>query len=258
MHKSLPVLSLAALLGVACGAAPPAAAADAQSASARPVRRVDTATAGSVAGKVTLTGVAPTVEIMRVAVDQTCIAAMGTEAKSDAMLVGMDGAIQNAFVYITDTLSDYTFDVPTAPVVLDQVGCRYAPRIFGVRVGQPVEMVNSDATLHNVHAMPMVNQEFNRGMPQQHSRMTQVFTAPEQMVRFKCDLHAWMNAYGGVMSHPFFAVTGADGTFSLTGIPPGKYELAVWHEKLGSSTQQIEIGNSQAVSLNFTLDAVKK
>lgn len=255
MHKSLPVLSLAALLSIACGVAP---ATDTAAAPAMQTKKVDAATAGSVAGKVTLTGVAPTVEMMRVAGDQTCMAAMGPAAKSDAILVGTDGSIQNAFVYIKDTLSDYTFDVPTAPVVLDQVGCRYAPRIFGVRVGQPVEMVNSDATMHNVHAMPMVNQEFNRGMPQQHSRMTQVFTAPEQMVRFKCDLHAWMNAYGGVMSHPFFAVTGADGTFSLTGIPPGKYELAVWHEKLGSSTQQIEIGNSQAVSLNFTLDAVKK
>jgi len=257
MHKSLPVLVLMACVSAACGSAP-SASADSAAATARQAKKVDSATAGSVAGKVSLTGSAPTVEMMRVASDQTCLAAMGASSKSDAILVGTDGAIQNAFVYIKDSLSDYTFDVPTAPVVLDQVGCRYAPRIFGVRVGQPVEMVNSDATMHNVHAMPMVNQEFNRGMPQQHSRMTQVFTAPEQMVRFKCDLHAWMNAYGGVMPHPYFAVTGADGSFSLTGVPPGTYELAVWHEKLGSSTQAIEIGTSQAVSLNFTLEAVKK
>ena len=256
MHKFLAALLCGAFVSVACGSSPEASATAApQSAQAR---MVDAATAGAVAGKVTLTGPAPAPEIMRVAVDQTCMAAMGTEAKSDAILIGADGAIQNAFVYIKDTLADYTFDVPTAPVVLDQVGCRYAPRIFGVRVGQPVEMVNSDATLHNVHAMPMVNQEFNRGMPKQHSRMTQIFTAPEQMVRFKCDLHAWMNAYGGVMPHPFFAVTGADGAFSLKGIPPGKYDLAVWHEKLGNATQQIEITNSQTVSLNFTLSAQKK
>ena len=256
MYKSLPVLSFVALVSIGCGASP--ATTNSAAVPAQQGKKVDAATAGSVTGKVTLSGPAPAVEVMRVAVDQTCIDAMGSSAKSDAILVGADGAVQNAFVYIKDTLSDYTFDVPTAPVVLDQLGCRYAPRIFGVRVGQPVEMVNSDATLHNVHAMPMVNQEFNRGMPKQHSRMTQIFTAPEQMVRFKCDLHAWMNAYGGVMPHPFFFVTGADGAFSLKGIPPGKYEVAVWTEKLGSTTQTIEIGNSQAVSLNFTLDASKK
>ena len=259
MHKSLLFLAATALVASACGGNAPSAsaAADTSAASARQAKTVDAATAGSVAGKVTLSGPAPAPEVMRVAVDQTCIQAMGTSAKSDAILIGADGAIENAFVYIKDPLSEYTFDVPTAPVVLDQKGCRYAPRIFGVRVGQPVQMINSDATMHNVHAMPMVNQEFNRGMPQQNSRMTQVFTAPEQMVRFKCDLHSWMNAYGGVMPHPFFQVTGADGTFSLKGVPPGKYTVAVWHEKLGSTEQIVEIGNSQAVPLNFTLSAKK-
>lgn len=259
MHKSRQILTviapiaLIAFVGVACGAS---TSARTDAAAALPqTRKVDAATAGAVTGTVTLSGPAPAVEILHVAVDQTCIKAMGTSASSDAILIGAKGAIRNAFVYIKDSLSDYTFDVPTVPVVLDQSGCRYTPRIFGVRVGQPLEMVNSDATMHNVHAMPMVNQEFNRGMPNQNGRMTQIFTAPEQMVRFKCDLHAWMNAYGGVMPHPFFAVTGADGTFSLTGVPPGKYELAVWHEKLGSATQSIEVGNSRAVSLNFTLAA---
>ncbi len=263
MRKSLPVLvivALVALVSAACGAATSSASAtlDHSPASAQHAKKVDAATAGSVSGKVMLGGPAPAPEMMRVAVDPTCIQAMGTTAKSDAILIGADGAIQNAFVYIKDALGDYTFDMPAAAVVLDQVGCRYAPRIFGVRVGQPVEMVNSDATMHNVHAMPMVNQEFNRGMPQQHSRMTQIFTAPEQMVRFKCDLHSWMNAYGGVMPHPFFAVTGADGAFSLKSVPPGKYEVVVWHEKLGTSTETVEIGNSQAVSLNVTLSTKTK
>lgn len=262
MRLTLPVFIVLALSSAACGAASSAdsasAASDSPAASATQARRVDQATAGSISGKVTLNGPAPAPEMMRIAADQTCIAAMGSSAKSDAILVGADGAIQNAFVYIKDTLSDYAFDAPAVPVVLDQVGCRYTPRIFGVRVGQPVEMLNSDATMHNVHALPMVNQEFNRGMPQQNSRMTQIFTAPEQMVRFKCDLHPWMNAYGGVMPHPFFAVTGADGAFSLKGVPPGNYELVIWHEKLGSATKAVEIGNSQAVSLSVTLSADKK
>lgn len=260
MHKSLLVLAATALFSTACGSSTPAASATASASGAATsqAKKVDPATAGSVAGKVTLNGPAPAPEAVRVAVDQTCIQAMGPNPKSDAILVRADGAIQNAFVYIKDSLSDYTFDVPATPVVLDQKGCRYAPRVIGVRVGQPVEMINSDATLHNVHAMPMVNQEFNRGMPQQNSRMTQIFTAPEQMVRFKCDLHAWMNAYAGVMPHPFFQVTGADGAFSLKGVPPGKYDVSVWTEKLGSATQTVEIGSSQAVTLNFSLSADKK
>jgi plastocyanin len=260
MPKSLLVLLVSGFFAAACGTQTPSAsaAADAPAASASQGKKVDPATAGSVSGKVTLSGPAPAPEMMHVAVDQTCIQAMGTTAKSDAILVGADGAIENAFVYIKDAMSDYTFDVPTTPVVLDQKGCRYSPRIFGVRVGQPLEMVNSDATMHNVHAMPMMNQEFNRGMPQQNSRMTQIFTVPEQMVRFKCDLHAWMNAYGGVMPHPFFQVTGPDGAFTLKGVPPGKYEVAVWTEKLGSTSQTVEIGNSQTVALNFTLTGPKK
>jgi plastocyanin len=255
MHKSLPKVVLAAAIALGSGACGDASTPSETAVPAAQAKTVDAATAGSVSGKVTLNGPAPAPEMMRVAVDQTCIAAMGTSAASDAILVGADGAVQNAFVYIKDTLADYRFETPTQPVVLDQVGCRYTPKVFGVRVGQVLEMVNSDATMHNVHALPMVNQEFNRATPKKNDRITQVFTAPEQMVRFKCDLHAWMNAYGGVMPHPFFQVTGPDGAYSLKGVPPGRYELTVWHEKFGSSTQTIEIGNSQAASLNFTLAA---
>jgi hypothetical protein len=253
---SLGCLVFTAACGGSTPAADPAASAPG-GATASQGKRVDPATAGSVAGKVTLTGPAPAQDMLRIAADQTCIAAMGKETPSQAVLIGADGAIQNAFVYIKDSLADYTFDVPTEPVVLDQVGCRYTPRIFGVRVGQPLIMKNSDATFHNVHAMPMVNQEFNRGLPKPEDTSTQIFTAPEQMIRFKCDLHAWMAAYAGVMPHPYFAVTGADGAFSLKGVPPGQYELTVWHEKLGTATQTITVGDSQNVAADFTLAAKK-
>ena len=172
MHKSLPLLVATALFtALALGCGPSASAtADATTASARPAspsKTVDAATAGSVSGKVTFVGIAPAPEIMRVAVDQTCIQAMGTSAKSDAILIGADGAIQNAFVYIKDTMSDYTFDVPSTPVVLDKKAAAM-PRVFGVR-GPAARDDQQRRHLHNVHAMPMVNQEFNRGMPQQKS-----------------------------------------------------------------------------------------
>ncbi len=202
-------------------------------------------------------GTPPPADMIRISADPVCIQALGGNTKSEAVLVAADGGIQNAFVYIKDTLADYTFDPPAAAVTLDQKGCRYSPRIFGVRVGQAVDITNSDATLHNVHALPMVNGEFNKGQPTQGSHMMQVFTAPEVMVRFKCDVHGWMTAYGGVMAHPFFAVTGADGSFSMKGMPPGDYEVAVWHEKLGTSSQTVKIGANQAQTASFTLSAAK-
>ena len=112
------------------------------------------------------------------------------------------------FVYVKDGLGNYVFDTPTDPVKIDQKNCRYHPHVFGIRVGQPLEIVNSDPTLHNIHAMPKDNAEFNNGQPIQGMKMTHTFTKPEVMVPFKCDVHGWMNAYVGVMDNPYFAVTG--------------------------------------------------
>ncbi len=244
----------AALGAVACGAETPAPA-PAQTAAV--AKKVDPSTTGTISGKVSFTGTPPAPDVMRISADPVCMQALGNNTKSDAVLISADGGIANTFVYIKDTMAEYAFDVPTAAVSLDQKGCRYSPRIFGVRVGQAVDIVNSDATLHNVHALPMVNGEFNKGQPVQGSHMTQVFTAPEVMVRFKCDVHGWMTAYGGVMAHPFFAVTSADGTFSIPGLPTGEYELAAWHEKFGTSTQHVKISASQTGTANFTLSAAK-
>ena len=103
-----------------------------------------------------------------------------------------------------------------------------------MRVGQPIEIINSDPTLHNIHAMPKANSEFNTGQPMQGMKTKHTFTAKEVMVPFKCDVHGWMNAYVGVLDHPYFAVTGEDGKFALKGLPPGTYTIEAWHEKLGA------------------------
>lgn len=223
-----------------------------------PGKQVDPATAGSLTGRVTFKGTPPAPERMQINADPVCLQALGNNAKSDAVLINATGGIANAFVYVKDSLADYTFDLPKAAVAVDQKGCHYTPRIFGVRVGQAVDISNSDPTLHNVHSLPMVNREFNIGQPEQGSHMTQVFTAPEVMVRLKCDVHSWMTAYGGVMTHPFYAVTTPDGAFSMSGLPPGDYELAVWHEKLGTLSQKVTIGASQTQTANFTLSATKQ
>ena len=121
-----------------------------------------------------------------------------------------------------------------------------------VQVGQPVQIKNSDATLHNVHAMPQRNDEFNQGMPLKGMKLNQVFTAPEVGVPFKCDVHGWMTSYGNIVAHPYFAVTDAAGNFSLPDLPPGTYTIEAWHEKLGTRTQQITVGPKQPVKADFT------
>ena len=126
--------------------------------------------------------------------------------------------------------------------------------MFGVRVGQPIEILNSDPTVHNIHALPMQNQEFNESQPREGMRTTKTFTAPEVMVRLKCDFHGWMAAHVGVMAHPYFAVTDSAGAFSIAGLPPGSYTLEAWHEVFGTLTQQVTIaaGGKETVALAFT------
>ena len=242
-------LVLAALaFAAACSSAPPP-----PPPAANAGKHVDPATAGSVTGHVVFEGTPPAVDVIRVGVDQVCAQTVGANVQSQAIIVGKDGALQNAFVYVKDGLDpSYTFDVPTTPVTLDQKGCRYEPRIFGVRTGQPIEVVNNDPTMHNVHALPMANQEFNQGEPNQGARLTRTFTVPEVMVRFKCDVHAWMTAYVGVMSHPFFAVSDANGNFDIKGLPPGTYTLEAWHEKFGTRTAKVTVGPSQTANTSFS------
>jgi plastocyanin len=216
-------------------------------------KHVDSDTTGDVAGRVVFTGTPPPIDIIRVGIDPVCAQAVGSNVKSQAVLIGKDGGLENVFVYVKSGLDPaYSFDIPTTPVVLDQKGCRYTPRVFGVRAGQPLEIVNSDATLHNVHALPMLNQEFNQGEPAQGARMQKTFTVPEVMVRFKCDVHAWMAAYIGVRSDPYFAVTDAQGAFSITGLPPGTYTLEAWHEKFGTRTATITVSQHQTQNASFS------
>jgi plastocyanin len=243
------IVIIFALLSSACSpapappAAPPAAA-----------KRVDTATAGSVSGRITFDGTAPKPELIRMGKDAACVAGAGPNPQSNAVLISADGGLANAFVYIKDSFDGYTFETPAGAVTMDQKGCVYVPRVFGVRVGQPIEILNSDATIHNVHALPMQNQEFNESQNRAGMRTTKVFTVPEVMVRIKCDFHGWMAAHVGVMSHPFFAVTDASGAYSIKGLPPGTYTLEAWHETFGTRTQQVTIAPSgqQTVALAFT------
>ena len=216
-------------------------------------KHVDASTAGSVSGRVTFEGTPPAAETLRMGVDKNCVQGAGPNPQSDAVLIAQDGGLKNVFVWVKAGIDPaYSFEIPTKPVQLDQKGCIYTPRIIGVRAGQPIEIVNSDPTAHNVHALPMSNQEFNQGQPFQGMRMTQTFTVPEVMVRFMCNVHGWMAAYVGVVPHPFFAITDASGAFDIKGLPPGTYTVEAWHEKFGRQSIQVTVAEKQAQTTSFT------
>lgn len=222
--------------------------------SAQGAARVDESKAAKIAGRVLIEGDVPRNPTIQMNSDPVCARAHPDGTSADT-IVAEDGGLNNVFIYVKDGLSGYQFETPSRAVLLDQQGCRYRPRVFGIQVGQPIEVVNSDPTMHNVQAMPEVNQEFNFGQVTQGQKNTRTFTAREVMIRFRCNVHGWMTAYAGVLDHPYFAVTQDGGRFELTDLPAGTYTLEAWHEKLGTRTQSVSIGEQESRGVTFTFNA---
>jgi len=218
--------------------------------------KVDASTAGSITGMVALDGAAPKNAPIRMNADPICLREVKTPQFMETFEVGGDGkSLANVFVYVKDGLGNYVYDTPTEPAVIDQKECRYHPHVFGMRVGQPLQILNSDPTLHNIHATPKLNTEFNTGQPIQGMKTNHTFDKPEIMVPFKCDVHGWMNAYVGVLPHPYFAVTDGSGKFTLNTLPAGTYTIEAWHERLGPQSQQVTIGQKETKDITFTFKA---
>ena len=248
--RALPAI-VAVVLAAACGSKAPEPAAKTPPPGAK---RVDPATAGTLAGRILFDGPVPANAPIKMSADPTCVSENPNGATFETYVV-KDGGLDNVFVYVKDGLGNYYFDTPAEPVTLDQKACHYEPHVFGIRVGQPLDIVNDDSTLHNVHAVPTGNEEFN--FPQQIKGMKnrKTFTAREVMVPFKCDVHGWMNAYAGVVDNPYYAVTTGGGHFEMKNLPPGTYTVEAWHERLGTQTQQVTVGGKESKDVSFTFKA---
>ena len=213
---------------------------------------VDTTTAGTVTATVTFEGTVPAPEMIVLTGDPKCVSENGGPQRADErIVVGEKQALQNVFVYVKDGLGNFGFPIPTEPVVLDQDKCRYTPRVLGVRVGQPLQIRNSDPLLHNVRSNGVINQAFNKSTPLEGVRFDHTFATREVMVPFKCDVHGWMSAYVGVLDHPYFGTTAPDGRVVLGNLPPGTYTIEAWHEALGSKTVQVTIGAKESKDVSF-------
>ena len=170
-------------------------------------------------------------------------------------LVVNNGNLENAFVYVKDGLGSRTFDVPKEPVTLDQKGCRYHPHVLGIMTGQKLKVLNSDHTTHNIHPTPKDNREWNESQPPKAPPIEKSFAREEIMLPVKCNQHPWMKMYINVVKSPYFAVTDKDGKYTLKGLPPGTYTVAVVQEKLGEQTQQITVGPKESKTVDFTMKA---
>ena len=246
------------------------AAADSKPPTTQSVGGIDAKDGAVVTGIVRFKGTAPAIKpIEEIAGNAFCKQCYpdGKLPLHDEIVLGKNGAddtVQGVLVYVSKGLEGKDFDPPKTPVLLDQVGCMYVPHVVAVMAGQPLEIRNSDATLHNVMAAPRENAPFNFGMPGKDDVVTKIFKAPEFKMNLHCFMHPWMSAYVHVLEHPFFAVTGADGTFTIQGLPPGEYELTVLH--VGSlleptpatASVKVQAGETKKVDFDYRLTSEKK
>lgn len=203
--------------------------------------------AATVTGKITFQGTAPAAQAIKADADPTCKMMHPGGLSSDQVIVNPDGTLKNVFIYVKKGLEGKTFETPKTSVVLDQRACQYSPKVFGIQTGQTIEILNSDDTLHNVHSLPKNSPQFNLGMPIKGMKLKKTFTKPEVMIKIKCEVHPWMAAYTGVLDHPFYSVSGDDGTFQITGLPPGEYVIEAWHEKYGAQEQTVIVSADDQV-----------
>jgi len=214
------------------------------------------AAGGTITGKIKFTGTAPRNPAIDMSEEAACKAKYTTTPTEENVVAGPANALANVFVYVKSGLpAGQTFPAPATPVVLDQNGCRYHPHILGVMVGQNLEIKNSDPVLHNIKAIAKKNRPFNVSQPNAGMTKTVTFSQPEVMVNLECNVHGWMHAYAGVRSDPFFAVSQQDGSFTISGLPPGTYTIEAWHEKFGTQTATVTIAGTESKTANFTFAA---
>ena len=214
----------------------------------------DVKDAGAIVGTVSFDGEIPKRKRLKVSgADKPCHA---KPIPNDDLVVSKDGKIRWAIVSIKRIDQGKAFPEadPDSPLVLDQQGCRFRPHVVVVPQAQPLKILNSDGILHNVHLYAKKNAPLNRSMPGRMKELELTFDRAER-IRVGCDVHKWMGAWIIVAKHPYYAVTGKDGTFRLENVPAGAYTLQVWHEKLGKQEQEVTVSPGAEAVVAFVLNS---
>jgi plastocyanin len=218
---------------------------------------------GTISGTVSYNGAAPESKKIDTSADAACTSKSPNLTTEEWVV--KDGKLANTYVYIKDgtladgsKINDYSFATPTASATLDQNGCHYKPHVLGVMVNQPINITNSDPTTHNIHFTPKNNPDWNQSQPNGAAPLQHKLARAEVLVPVKCNQHPWMKSYVGVTKHPFFAVSAEDGTFTIKGVPPGKYTVVAWHEGGATGTEkpmEVTVAANGTAKADFTFGA---
>jgi len=260
MHKKPITASLAVFAAVAiaaCGGADAPTTGGttpdpATPAAAAAIDPASIANPGTIGGAINFGGDAPEPQLLQMAADPFCVTAHGgAEVVSQRVVVNDNGTLRYVFVYIKEGLEG-TFTTSGTEVELSQEGCMYMPHMIGLQTNQTLSIVNNDDSLHNINARPSAdgNDPFNFAQPVK-GMTTDVTFAAAEIIPVKCDVHPWMQAYIGVTNHPYFAVSGEDGSFTISNLPAGDYVVAAWHEQLGEQSQNVTVGADESVEISF-------
>jgi plastocyanin len=216
-----------------------------------------TAARGTIKGHVKLLGKLPGNPIIRMGMDPKCAEVnRGKRVVQEFVAAAIDGSLANVFVRLQGTFPQTP--VPTEPVVVDQRACVYHPRVIGARVGQTLQVKNSDDWLHNVHSLSAKGNDFNISEPK--AGMVQSFKLKneEVMLHIKCDVHSWMTTYVGVVTNPYFAVSNEGGNFEIPNVPAGSYTILTWHERYGPLMQTVRVRAGATTTVDFAYMGTEK
>jgi hypothetical protein len=241
-------LTWIALLGLALGGVACNSKSDKPAGSSGPTKPVAEGPAPTgqavISGVVTFDGAVPAAEPWAGGSNPEC---KSLRAETIQLVKVQDKKLEDAFVYVKEGLPKGSYPTPTEPVPFDQKACEFTPRVFGIMAGQDIAGANSDKLLHNVKSP-----EFNQAFPF-NTKKAMKLNDTAVMATIKCDVHPWMRAYAGVMEHPYFAVTKADGSFTIKGLVDGEYTVAVWHEKLGPMEMKVKASAAAPGKADFAL-----
>jgi plastocyanin len=239
-----PLLFLAA-----CGSSPQPTT---EAVAALPAAHVDEATAGTVSGRVLFDGPAPVMPVIDFSSNPQCERQHKTPQKAETVVVNSNKTLRNVFIWIKDGLPRARWTPPTETAKLDQLGCVYEPHVLGIMEGQELEILNDDPVNHNVHAESKVNAAWNESEAPRAEHKFKRFDSEEILFPVTCSVHPWMRSYIGVSPHPYFAVTGSDGSFTLKNVPPGTYTIEAVHEKYGRKEGKVTLAPNGSATLDFS------
>jgi hypothetical protein len=207
---------------------------------------------GTISGKVTYEGTPAKAKTIDMSKEPSCAKQHATPVTTEGVVTGPNNSLENVVVYVSAGAPDES--APTQPAKFDQKGCQYIPHVLAFQVNQPLEIVNDDQTSHNIHPRPMINREWNKSQPPGSPPDIEKYDKPE-FIPVKCNIHPWMSGQFAVMKNSHFAISSADGGFSLPNLPPGKYTVTAWHESYGDQSIEVTISGSETKAANFVFKA---